>query len=373
MEYSYITLNDIFSPEELWVTETLFKGYSNVSAAFTKEGEEQILNFAVRNGVAPLLYRKKEISRLSPTLQSALRNEYLKSLGRNTALMVIGDEIAKKLNSAGINVIFLKGSYLVRFVYYDSALRPMSDLDILVDESDAFDAYHLLNGKECKRDYLDRLSQHLPSFNYRGASIEIHYRLFPVNIKYKLPVKRLLQCGHTDSELNTLLFNTAHNLLYLTLHFYYTYKQGGVRLSWLYDLKFIVDNKGDELDEQFFRDEVESLNLEKPVRLIFTLLTLLQSGSFFSLFYDKSCESEAKDILKLFGLVSNRNIYDGYAYMYERISNTPGLFNKISFLKYLLLNDRTGKKRSFFKRLFYLIKNSLKVIIFKINSFLKVK
>jgi hypothetical protein len=83
--------------------------------------------------VSPLLYRVlrgQEI--IAPALEGALRLAYFRSARRNAlAFRELGD-ILRRLAAAKIPAIVLKGAALAETVYGNIAVRPMADLDLLV-------------------------------------------------------------------------------------------------------------------------------------------------------------------------------------------------------------------------------------------------
>ncbi len=111
---------------------------------------------AEQHGMAPLLHRHlKQLGIVIPNdtelqLKSlALRHRHATKV-RTHALI----EILQKLESQNISVIVLKGAALAYTVYPAPELRPMSDIDLLVDE-----------------DKCNRAQQLLGSLGYSGASL----------------------------------------------------------------------------------------------------------------------------------------------------------------------------------------------------------
>ena len=84
-------------------------------------------------GVALLWYslvRGRDLA--PPALETELQAAYRENALRNTALFCERDRVLRELRSDGIDVILLKGAALAESVYGDIALRPMSDIDLLV-------------------------------------------------------------------------------------------------------------------------------------------------------------------------------------------------------------------------------------------------
>ena len=97
---------------------------------------DYIAKTSCMHGIAPLiydsLYRTGVISLLSSAVTETLRNTYYCNAARNSLLY---DELRRVLlafKKKGIKVIVLKGAVLAATVYRERALRPMSDIDLLV-------------------------------------------------------------------------------------------------------------------------------------------------------------------------------------------------------------------------------------------------
>lgn len=94
------------------------------------------------------------------------------------------------LREAGFTPLALKGAWLSRHAYPDSALRPMRDIDLLLDPATVIDAFRHLqaNGYELL-DQRDQSSQdllltdkHLPPLRSpAGTVFELHHRLWEQN------------------------------------------------------------------------------------------------------------------------------------------------------------------------------------------------
>jgi hypothetical protein len=101
---------------------------------------EEMLELALRHGVAPLLHRALQSKGVLADAPEHVRTR-LPQERRATALLNLrkyGEfrRIAQALRERNIPLIALKGLHLAERVYPDISLRPMSDLDILVPRLD---------------------------------------------------------------------------------------------------------------------------------------------------------------------------------------------------------------------------------------------
>ncbi len=103
---------------------------------------------AQREGVAPLLYvLTREAALLPATVLDDLRAIYFQTARRNLLLF---RELAQALGwlaEAGIPVLVLKGVTLAETVYDNPAVRPMSDVDLLIHPEHAAPAVEVLTAR----------------------------------------------------------------------------------------------------------------------------------------------------------------------------------------------------------------------------------
>lgn len=103
---------------------------------------------AERHGLGPLLYRHLRGAGLAVPAPAArqLQGLYLRHRAAHGARVLALTEILETLDARGIEVWLLKGSALAALpaVYSDPALRPASDIDLLVRRDNAVDAWHAL-------------------------------------------------------------------------------------------------------------------------------------------------------------------------------------------------------------------------------------
>ncbi len=101
---------------------------------------EALLMEAGRQDVMPLLhyrlqFRLERAAIPAPILES-LQNAFLKNTAYISLLYRELQQILSACQQEGIPVILLKGSYLAKQVYPEIGLRPMSDMDLMVQPRD---------------------------------------------------------------------------------------------------------------------------------------------------------------------------------------------------------------------------------------------
>jgi hypothetical protein len=158
---------------------------------------ENVIQQAVRHDVTPFLYhRLKKFDsgiHVPAIIKKKLRDAYLYTLARNIRLFHELSQVLRVFEKNDIPVIVLKGIHLAKFVYDNIALRPMSDIDLLVREIDLSRVeekltelnYHsqkpIRNEEECKS------FQHLaPYVKQKAIPIEIHWTITRPNSNFTI-------------------------------------------------------------------------------------------------------------------------------------------------------------------------------------------
>jgi hypothetical protein len=149
---------------------------------------EWIVRVALQNRVGPLLYltlRETGLHTLVPAKEmKQLENSYYLGLSRSTLFEQAVREVLLRFEEAGIGVILLRGLVLGETIYKDPALRPFSDMDLLIRKQD------LARGREALLDlgyrsahsidekYFERNHLHLQYLRREGGVVaELHWAL----------------------------------------------------------------------------------------------------------------------------------------------------------------------------------------------------
>jgi len=149
---------------------------------------EPLAEIAIRHDVAPWLFGRAARTGIDIPAASAhrLRAAHRESAVRNTVYLHHLAKALRALQAEGVPVIPLKGAYLAEQVYGDAALRPMSDIDLLVKQDSLAQAVRILRGLgfdaqsafdvENEKTY----SQDMPEMrNAAGVPVELHWTLAP--------------------------------------------------------------------------------------------------------------------------------------------------------------------------------------------------
>lgn len=213
-----------------------------------------LCQLARANGLAPLLdWRLSQQGwpeRIPPKARSLLQERYIQSAAANSLFFTHLDKIQKRLDQSGIRYLPLKGARLARWLYPDPALRPMSDLDLLVQPADLPQALRLFQEEGFE---LQKTTYHLLMAG--GKRHEIAFE-----IHWSLPGGQALPGWMWETAASSRMEKEeiAFHLLYLAVHLASQHAQAP-RLIWTYDLHLLLERYGQELDGEQVKQAAEEL------------------------------------------------------------------------------------------------------------------
>ncbi len=154
-----------------------------------REATEHLIRALAAHGALPLVHfslaRHAGFGQeLPPALLRAAEAEYMASAAQAALRLREIRVIVDELSDAGIGVLVLKGAALAETAYENVALRPMSDIDLLVNEMDLQPAGKVLEerGYRLKSDEAPDLAHHWvyarPIVEGVMSMVELHRRPF---------------------------------------------------------------------------------------------------------------------------------------------------------------------------------------------------
>jgi hypothetical protein len=221
---------------------------------------EQLCDAALRHGVGPLLYaqlKERGADDVPAPVLRSLEGRYFASLARNILIYHELGAILELFRSEGLQAILLKGAALAGTVYPHMALRPMSDLDLLIRVHDLPWAQETLTA----RGYVfqpDRARGF--ERNFGGGKlftrqtpypldIDLHWHLqeWPRGQQAILLVEWLWNNApeRRVADIPALVLSPEGQILHLTSHLA---KHCWQRLLWFYDIAQVIRYYEDELD-----------------------------------------------------------------------------------------------------------------------------
>lgn len=257
---------------------------------------EYILEQARRNGVSPILYFRLK-NQKDPATGGAkfffekLEKDYYQNLRRNILMWEEIEPILKSFKEDGIEVILLKGVALAELVYKNLALRPMSDIDLLVkkEELPRIDEKMRKFGYSTEENYRNSLRyssvDYLNSIEYlpalpigreqagRKKVVSVHFHWHLVNSTLpsfmyasKIDIEKIWKeaIPVKISGTETLSLAPHHLLIHLSEH---ASKPGHSlsRLILLYDIAETIKVYQEELNWELLINEARMFNLNRPL------------------------------------------------------------------------------------------------------------
>lgn len=220
--------------------------------------------------------------------RSSYRRSALRALEVRRTLI----RVSRILDQANIPYAALKGSWLINNAYPHPALRPMRDIDLLVDFDDAIAAYELIQKSGYERApedtrpltyYLENTRDMPVLFEARtGIKLEIHFRVTDDHKTRSDPVfsnSQALLDKRTVASADTFglsYLNPTYGLLHLIVHCAYDHQFNNGPLI-LHDIAYFVENT--DVDWEQFWQLADLGDWRNGCELIFALTAHYHAGS----------------------------------------------------------------------------------------------
>jgi len=245
-------------------------GRVNWDACRSEAGEQKL---------EPLLYATLAGQGVLPGwLEEQWRTAYRRSAARNVLVMRAVARIVAQLSGAGVPLLLLKGCALAVSVYADEALRPMSDIDLLVRREDVPAAVEALAAigysaatTEVRAgldlDYENEMI--LPGPGTPSIPLELHWSL--LNSPH---YQRLLSSDWwwrtaqpSSAELGSaLVLGPEATLLHLCGHLALHHASSGT--LWLHDVAAVLYRLADRVDWSLVLERAGSCDLVLPLQQV---------------------------------------------------------------------------------------------------------
>jgi len=178
---------------------------------------DYIFNQAITHKVAPLLYNNIKNIPIPNDILKKFEQIYTYTAFHNMLYTEEMQRILEKLTNENINAVILKGPMLAQNIYGNIAVRPFSDIDILIKKEQLPKAISILKsaGYLCENEqFYYKYHFHLPMIKPGKTSfnIELHWDLVDSFILHKTDINQII-----DSSKNNMLLDNI-NVLYLILH-----------------------------------------------------------------------------------------------------------------------------------------------------------
>ena len=201
---------------------------------------DQLAIVSYAHGIAPLVYHSlvesDAIGLVTVAVAQKLRSSYYANAARNSLLYDELKTLQLALGQEKLDVIILKGAALAETVYPHRALRPMSDIDLLVRRERLAN----VESKLLSMDYAVDASTHehhrehhyhLVFTKSAAPSIEVHWHLQRPTGPFRIDIQNLWERSQKTqiAGVEALVLSTEDLVLHLCQHFWKHNLAGGIR------------------------------------------------------------------------------------------------------------------------------------------------
>ena len=238
-----------------------------------------IKQYSDAQGTASFIFKALKKNNLTNSVPGDIYNYFQNSYFQTHTKNILALEQLKKVliafNKVEIKTILLKGIAFAEFIYKDLGLRPMGDIDIMVEPDRLLDAEKILFelgyiNKEPYKSYKLRalnIHNHLNAFYNKNIIIELHRDLNSIHHIYRIPNKLIWEninpvCIGNEKA---YLINNDKNLQYLSLHTIAHFLDKNVRLNNFIDISELIKNERETINWDQFVKECNMLDISLPV------------------------------------------------------------------------------------------------------------
>jgi hypothetical protein len=311
------------------------------------------LRKARENGISAVVYSQlKEIRKDCPYIPSfvfkKLKKVYYLNATKNSLIFEELGKVLKTFRKTGLQVIILKGAVLAEKIYGNLALRPMTDVDLLVKKEDLWRLDEQLKNlgyrpSDISVEDIDFSSTYLTTLDYRSLSpnspsFHTHWHFVNSTIPNESYIKNIkIEDIWRDAEktkiadVETLVMAPHHLLIHLSEHaLRVTHSLS--KLSFFCDIDEVVNSYQERLDWELLIKESLKFNLNRMVflSLYFTakfLKTKIPKNVLLKLQPKRLSLGE-----KIFmNAISNNKRFPGLSYLVH-LSMNKGFLKKMIFL-----------------------------------------
>ncbi len=240
---------------------------------------EQCYQLIAANGVAPLIYSIiRDQGVFPPKIEQKLQKAYEHNRVRNIYIFSELKNILRRFKVVGIPNILLKGVALSKEIYGGVALRPLTDMDLLVHPGETesalgelklFGYESLMPERGVNSSLLFENEVLLAKPGPIRTVIEIHWSL--LDSPYYQHYLDMNWFWQTARKLDffgapTLIFSPEAQLLHLCSHF--MLHHSGERLLWQHDIAEVIVHYNDTIDWGELFDRVMIFDLVIPTQNI---------------------------------------------------------------------------------------------------------
>lgn len=309
---------------------------------------EYIVENAIHHRIAPLLYynfKKVSDDLVPPKVMKELRETYTEARAHNILATCGLIEILEAFLDAKIKVIVLKGMALAETVYPDMALRPFSDLDLLIFKEDLRKIEAKLSqfGYDLFRDYrlgfAQQFGSRLTYIKENEVSIDLHWHIADLPYSKYIPISSFWENAISVNieGVETLILSPEDMLIHLCLHFSgHHYSE----LFWLVDISETIYCYSETIDWGLLLEKIRRYRIHSLMRYILRLVKELFEPPMSAFILEHLSSYKASSFEeRLFDVMANPNITGSKGAMVECLL-LKGIIPKMRYLSSKLFPSR---------------------------------
>ena len=264
---------------------TLLTGRAPLLEGLARVEWDALVFLAIQHDLAPWYYARLKAGSVHPpqAIAEQLREIYLASAARSMRLFHELGTILRAFQAAGIPVIPLKGACLAEAVYGDVALRPMADIDLLVEPDELPRAVSLLRTLGYNSDQPfdpaaeQTISQHMPMMARSGAAtVEVHWTIVCPAFESRFATADLdglwsRAVPATIAGVPALMLSPTDLLLHLCLHVSSQHRFDDLSLRSFVDMAVVCERYGERVDWNAFTARANQWGVANGVYLALVL------------------------------------------------------------------------------------------------------
>ncbi|MFU8793731.1 MAG: nucleotidyltransferase family protein, partial [Acholeplasmataceae bacterium] len=241
---------------------------NNESYTSTIDDDERFFLSAFDNGLIGFIYHALQKDHISEKLYQHMTKVYYAYIASDIKHIEMIAKLKALLNTHHIDHIFLKGSHL-KFIYPETYMRAMGDIDILIKDSEMNRVYEIFNddniplkAKSIAHDlYLtdDDITIEIHPALYKKTDLEYQHHIFD-------------PWSHADTyEQFTYILDPTYELVYLLYHLSKHIKTSGVGLRSLLDIGLFMKEKEKNIDTAKLNQLLNQVHLKTFFDVVITL------------------------------------------------------------------------------------------------------
>jgi hypothetical protein len=232
---------------------------------------QYIYDISINQGVSPIIYKSIKNLRFNKEIIDAFKEFYDLTYKRNSRLYKELEKILNAFKKENIDVIFLKGIYLSKYVYKDIGLRPMADIDILIKKENLSKINKILKKNNFIREKDSKKAKLHNSYinKQKKIKIEAHYNVNKMNEFFYINPNLFFDQKNTIffKDIKSYSLNPELELLFMCLHISKHIRQdGAISLKWLVDILFYLNNK--KINFERFNNLIKKLKIINQIYFI---------------------------------------------------------------------------------------------------------